>query len=1362
MRGTLHFACTIMLLLIASAAYTKPLTATATPVNGICASDAQIIVNADNASGTLLYELVAPAPLGVAASKNNVFSNLPAGAYTVKVYDADHATPATAFVISNITVTTQYKQLSSLTVTPGVSLNSAVAGANGLCGPEGTMRVNSSNGRSPISYKLAKGTDTITLVGNSGEDVLFKNVPKGDYIVTATDACGTTLTSTKVKVSDDYDLSVAGITALSLQNAPVILERVAGEPDSLVIKNLRSAGVIVLKDAAGNSVSYDPLTLPYKVEFTSNGITSSSEWVASGSDVVKAGKYVPGAATSYVVVVKNPCTGQEFRSAPVIIAGQVFGVAVSSGMSDMCSPAGFYASYNSANNLAPYFPVTIQVKDINAGTSYSFTWNSGSMTFPGLALVDGHKYDFAFADAAGFKMNYSVTYKDTYSKLTFSGADVCESGKISIGVKGLFGSGPWPVKISVTSAPSALTTLPKPVELTSPGTNVNVRFTLWDNLPEGSYSFLVEYGDGNSGTCRIEKHDNEKMAATNTSLAIDSISFQHVSCDIYNIIGSAKGKRKDGSVFNYGTGDEALIAKIISGPEGTVGLTATVASAASPLFSFRNVPAGDYVVAIFLKVKADCSLGSDVKNISLPRYEQLSFKAGGIVCKGSTSGVLGIDAKGAGPYKYGVKGVNDADYTWQDDNLFHNMAAGVYSVKVRNECSEITQDATMYDASTLQLLNASATAICKGDSLQVSTKAVGPVSKITWTYNNMPLLSGLNAIGDTLTIPAFDSSLHAGWYKVTLESASGCSVSDSVKILANDTLGFAVSVDPLHICGTGSIDLSGADVISNAVNVSNYTFYSDAALTKTLTAFNAVTEGGTYYVKASTSQGCSVVKPVTVIKTASCNATDYNTWKTVADENSNNTAEAGELLTYNIYIRNTGTTALKTVAVSDKVPAHTTYVEGGVGSGASGRGTYAQTSNTITFTAKDILPNSDPVVFSFQVKVDDNISGVSSIANEATVTADDSVKHTCSTEAADCKGDSTIIETARVSPGTFNAWKTVADANGNGKAEAGEVLTYTIHVKNTGSSAVASVTVKDTVPQYTTYVTGSGGTYNDQDKSVAFSWNDLKAGADTSVSFQVKVDDQLSHVSQIANLAYVTGDNVTTPTCTTDDASCTGDTTFIPVAGTTDIKVVKISDKNNITAVGANYTYTITVSNKSQYVAHNVIVVDTLSSMISYVSAIATVGKVSGYDIISRSFNWKIDVMQPGDEATLTLTVRADKTGTVINKAYASSDEPDTNPADNVSIDEKEITVLKIPNVITPNGDGFNDKFVIKNLESYKENELVIFNRWNNVVYSKKNYTQDWAGQNLNAGTYFYILKVKDSDNKWHSYNGYVMIMTNK
>jgi gliding motility-associated-like protein len=65
---------------------------------------------------------------------------------------------------------------------------------------------------------------------------------------------------------------------------------------------------------------------------------------------------------------------------------------------------------------------------------------------------------------------------------------------------------------------------------------------------------------------------------------------------------------------------------------------------------------------------------------------------------------------------------------------------------------------------------------------------------------------------------------------------------------------------------------------------------------------------------------------------------------------------------------------------------------------------------------------------------------------------------------------------------------------------------------------------------------------------------------------------------------------------------------------------------------------------------------------------------------------------------------------------------------------------ITIPNVITPNGDGRNETFVIPNLEPYKDNELFIYNRYHQLIYSRKNYQQDWNGDNYPAGTYYYIL----------------------
>jgi gliding motility-associated-like protein len=67
-------------------------------------------------------------------------------------------------------------------------------------------------------------------------------------------------------------------------------------------------------------------------------------------------------------------------------------------------------------------------------------------------------------------------------------------------------------------------------------------------------------------------------------------------------------------------------------------------------------------------------------------------------------------------------------------------------------------------------------------------------------------------------------------------------------------------------------------------------------------------------------------------------------------------------------------------------------------------------------------------------------------------------------------------------------------------------------------------------------------------------------------------------------------------------------------------------------------------------------------------------------------------------------------------------------------------------NIFTPNGDGVNDKFVIKNLDIYPNNRLQVFDRTGKIIYDKNNYANDWdgrvGGKILTKDTYFYVLTV--------------------
>jgi gliding motility-associated-like protein len=89
-----------------------------------------------------------------------------------------------------------------------------------------------------------------------------------------------------------------------------------------------------------------------------------------------------------------------------------------------------------------------------------------------------------------------------------------------------------------------------------------------------------------------------------------------------------------------------------------------------------------------------------------------------------------------------------------------------------------------------------------------------------------------------------------------------------------------------------------------------------------------------------------------------------------------------------------------------------------------------------------------------------------------------------------------------------------------------------------------------------------------------------------------------------------------------------------------------------------------------------------------------------------------------------------------------------TNGVVNIDVTDES---CRIPNVITPNGDGTNDLLIINCLEGgeFDEAELQVFNQWGDEVFYAKPYKNDWdgtlkgeEGKDLPDGTYFYIFKL--------------------
>lgn len=61
------------------------------------------------------------------------------------------------------------------------------------------------------------------------------------------------------------------------------------------------------------------------------------------------------------------------------------------------------------------------------------------------------------------------------------------------------------------------------------------------------------------------------------------------------------------------------------------------------------------------------------------------------------------------------------------------------------------------------------------------------------------------------------------------------------------------------------------------------------------------------------------------------------------------------------------------------------------------------------------------------------------------------------------------------------------------------------------------------------------------------------------------------------------------------------------------------------------------------------------------------------------------------------------------------------------------------PAAITPNGDGINDRFEIPTAKNHPDSRLVVLNTSGKTVFDKSPYRNDFDGEGLPAGTYYYV-----------------------
>jgi gliding motility-associated-like protein len=163
------------------------------------------------------------------------------------------------------------------------------------------------------------------------------------------------------------------------------------------------------------------------------------------------------------------------------------------------------------------------------------------------------------------------------------------------------------------------------------------------------------------------------------------------------------------------------------------------------------------------------------------------------------------------------------------------------------------------------------------------------------------------------------------------------------------------------------------------------------------------------------------------------------------------------------------------------------------------------------------------------------------------------------------------------------------------------------------------------------------------------------------------------------------------------------------------------------------------------------------------------------YSVVNSSstvtYNWILPTDWTGTSTSKDITVQVGTKDGVIG-VTATSAFGCISPIQELVVRVVIEDDIEVYNSLSPNGDGDNDVFRIRNIDFYPENTLSIFNRWGIEVYRVNSYGQNdnfFKGFSdgrstvsrdveLPEGTYFYTLTYKNTKGIERNLSGYLYI----
>ena len=220
----------------------------------------------------------------------------------------------------------------------------------------------------------------------------------------------------------------------------------------------------------------------------------------------------------------------------------------------------------------------------------------------------------------------------------------------------------------------------------------------------------------------------------------------------------------------------------------------------------------------------------------------------------------------------------------------------------------------------------------------------------------------------------------------------------------------------------------------------------------------------------------------------------------------------------------------------------------------------------------------------------------------------------------------------------------------------------------------------------------------------------------------------------------------------------------LTLEGNADIRIATDLSRRTIN-VKEQLDYKIQLQNIGEDAAVDIGLEELIPAGFDIVSAQGQYGEVS---VESGKWTYHAVSLKKDVSETIAVVLQPTRVGIYPIGAMAVTVSNDTDPSNNVLYGE-EIEVIDdraddskvfIPAVLSPNGDGINDRFEIVGLGQFiTEVNIVIYDRSSNVVYSSTDYQNEWDGGNYPIGSYGYYIKAKDRQGKRVTFTGYVSIV---